>query len=400
MIVAMKLACGKQANKTKPSSWRPEGTTCWSWTGGSCQQPKVSRLMMEAVSSTQKSHAPKMVPNLWEQSWRQNIQTFASQTSQTLDVRASNHIWWSLKPSWSTLLHMQWWRWFPISQVERGPVVLIQLHLSTGFCTSTIHPENCMRKWHTDWISSKICCCLDSIPTFDDAMPCHAGQKPWVRPVGIGKIWHCLLAKLVVDQAGEQPKLACGSLQLFVGLEAGIKGMLHATQKWVQSTPGLDSRQCNQNRDDDSLFASQFSRESTFIGGATPSNNTSSSTVDSQPLNDSKGFTMVNAANRFNKLSHTAMLWTVRHLWPKGSQFAFNCYRHGAMLIVQNSVHSPLILCSCKTITQGDPMAMVPYGVELVPLVKILQQMFSDVMKPWYADDSATIGKHKAIWNC
>ncbi len=37
--------------------------------------------------------------------------------------------------------------------------------------------------------------------------------------------------------------------------------------------------------------------------------------------------------NGFNKLSRYAMLWTARHRWPKGARFAFNCYRHYAMVL-------------------------------------------------------------------
>ena len=37
--------------------------------------------------------------------------------------------------------------------------------------------------------------------------------------------------------------------------------------------------------------------------------------------------TLVDARNKFNKLSRLTMLWTVRHRWPAGSRFVFNCYR-------------------------------------------------------------------------
>lgn len=61
-----------------------------------------------------------------------------------------------------------------------------------------------------------------------------------MRPVGIGEIWKHLLAKLVVEQAGEQAQLACGSLQLCAGLDAGIKGILHTVWKRVQFESGAD----------------------------------------------------------------------------------------------------------------------------------------------------------------
>eukprot|EP00957_Ditylum_brightwellii_P017652 1329895-Ditylum_brightwellii.AAC.1 len=44
------------------------------------------------------------------------------------------------------------------------------------------------------------------------------------------------------------------------------------------------------------------------------------------------GTTLVDARNGFNELSRMAMLWTVRHRWPSGARFMFNCYRHWAIL--------------------------------------------------------------------
>eukprot|EP00957_Ditylum_brightwellii_P165584 12605519-Ditylum_brightwellii.AAC.1 len=46
------------------------------------------------------------------------------------------------------------------------------------------------------------------------------------------------------------------------------------------------------------------------------------------------GTTLVDARNGFNELSRFAMLWKVRHRWPTGARFIFNCYRHWALLVV------------------------------------------------------------------
>eukprot|EP00957_Ditylum_brightwellii_P141607 10788013-Ditylum_brightwellii.AAC.1 len=54
---------------------------------------------------------------------------------------------------------------------------------------------------------------------------------PSTRPVGIGKIFRCLWAKLVLWKAGDQAKTACGNLQLCAGLEAGIEGAVHAVRR-------------------------------------------------------------------------------------------------------------------------------------------------------------------------
>ena len=45
------------------------------------------------------------------------------------------------------------------------------------------------------------------------------------------------------------------------------------------------------------------------------------------------GKTIIDARNGFNKISRLAILWTVKHLWPAGARFEFNCFRHWAQLI-------------------------------------------------------------------
>ena len=48
--------------------------------------------------------------------------------------------------------------------------------------------------------------------------------------------------------------------------------------------------------------------------------------VDGNYETDDWGFILVDARNAFNKLNRYTMLWTVKHLWPSGCRFAFNCY--------------------------------------------------------------------------
>ena len=50
-----------------------------------------------------------------------------------------------------------------------------------------------------------------------------------------------------------------------------------------------------------------------------------------------EGLTLVDAKNGFNEMSRYSMLWTVRHIWPKGARFAFNCYRYSVQLIVRTT---------------------------------------------------------------
>ena len=49
------------------------------------------------------------------------------------------------------------------------------------------------------------------------------------------------------------------------------------------------------------------------------------------------GFLLIDARNAFNEENRTAMLWAVRHEWPSGVQFTFNCYHHWATLVVRST---------------------------------------------------------------
>ena len=68
------------------------------------------------------------------------------------------------------------------------------------------------------------------------------------------------------------------------------------------------------------------------------------------------GFLLIDARNSFNEENRTAMLWAVRHEWPGGAQFTFNCYRHWATLVVRDTADgSGHFLHSKEGVTQGGP---------------------------------------------
>ena len=92
-------------------------------------------------------------------------------------------------------------------------------------------------------------------------------------------------------------------------------------------------------------------------------------TQDSEP----SGTTLVDARNGFNELSRLAMLWTVRHRWPAGARFAFNCYKHWAQLLLRQPGEPPVTILSREGVTQVDPLSMVMYGITLVPLTEELR---------------------------
>ena len=68
------------------------------------------------------------------------------------------------------------------------------------------------------------------------------------------------------------------------------------------------------------------------------------------------------------------MLWAVQHEWPSGEQFKFNCFFHWATLVVWDTGDgSGNFLHSKEGMTQGDPLAMIAYGIGVLPLIRELQ---------------------------
>ena len=82
------------------------------------------------------------------------------------------------------------------------------------------------------------------------------------------------------------------------------------------------------------------------------------------------------------------MLWVVRHKWPSGAQFAFNCYCHWATLVIRAEDGTGHLLHSKKGVTQGYPLAMITYGLGFLPLIQDLRAAHPRVTQLWYADDA------------
>ena len=77
------------------------------------------------------------------------------------------------------------------------------------------------------------------------------------------------------------------------------------------------------------------------------------------------------------------MLWAVWHEWPSGAQVTFNCYRHWATLVVQDSGEGSVhFLHSKEGVTQGDPLAMIVYGIGVLPLIRKLRGAHPQVTQP------------------
>ena len=82
------------------------------------------------------------------------------------------------------------------------------------------------------------------------------------------------------------------------------------------------------------------------------------------------GFLLIDARNEENR---KAMLWDVRHEWTSGAQFTFNCYHHWDTLVVRDiGDGSGHFLHSKEGVTQGEPLAVIEYGIGFLPLIREL----------------------------
>ena len=94
---------------------------------------------------------------------------------------------------------------------------------------------------------------------------------------------------------------------------------------------------------------------------------------------------LIGAENAFNSLNRKLALKNIENTCPS------------FLTATKNSYPSKLFVNKKKTIysqegtTQGDPLAMVMYGLAIIPLIKLLS--VDDVTQKWYADDGIAVGK-------
>ena len=75
---------------------------------------------------------------------------------------------------------------------------------------------------------------------------------------------------------------------------------------------------------------------------------------------------LADAKSAFNEINQVGMLWTVRHLWPSGARFVFNCYRHWSLLVLREGNGMAIFLHSNESVTQGGPLAITVYGIGIL----------------------------------
>ena len=56
-----------------------------------------------------------------------------------------------------------------------------------------------------------------------------------------------------------------------------------------------------------------------------------------------------------------------------------------------------VFLHSKEGVNQGDPLAMITYGIGVLPLIRVLRLDHPQVYQPWYADDAGAGGGIREI---
>ena len=153
-------------------------------------------------------------------------------------------------------------------------------------------------------------------------------KNPGVRPVGVGETWRSLFSKIVLKVTVPEATMACQDDHMCAILKAGINGAIHKVQAlW-----------------DENLTTKDW------------------------------GFLLVDSNNAFNEINRVGMLWTVRDLWPYRDCFFFNLYCHWSFLVLRNRNGKAIFLHIKEGTTQGDPLEMITYGIEILPLIKNLKR--------------------------
>ena len=152
-------------------------------------------------------------------------------------------------------------------------------------------------------------------------------KQPRVRPVVIGEMWQRLFSKIVLKATGPKATIASQDDKLCAGLKAGINSAVNGVQ---------------------AIWGKKRTKEDW-------------------------GFLIVDTNNVFNEINKVGILLMVRHLWPSGARFVFNCYHHWSLLALRNDNGTASFMHSKEGVPQGGPIAMIAYGIGILPHIKNLK---------------------------
>ena len=168
----------------------------------------------------------------------------------------------------------------------------------------------------------------------------------FVRPDGIAPFLTCrlialdkLISKTVLYVTKGDVEDAAGSNQLCAGQLAGIKAAVHEVQHIFSST-------------------------------------------------ETEAILLVDT---FNSINRNVALQNVRIICPSLATILINTYRKASKLFMDNQA-----ILSSEGTTQGDPLAMPFYVLDMLPLIDTLKQS-CNVHQVWYADDALAAGKFATL---
>ena len=237
----------------------------------------------------------------------------------------------------------------------------------------------------------------------NDARMLAADKEPGVRPLACGCIWMRLMAGAVIDSGLKvQARDACGNVQLCAGLGAGIEGNLYAVKRIFPQSAGWTEGEGTSNADIVEQLLTQSDEMRPDEGG--PEDYDEEADADStggsryEP-NTGFGVTLVDADNAFNRVNLYMLLDTVARRWPAGARFVFNRYRHYHRTYVRTDPGKPpIIILRKEGVAQGCVLAMLIYGISLMPLCEELAEEFPEILALWFADDSSRSSLRPQIW--
>ena len=159
-----------------------------------------------------------------------------------------------------------------------------------------------------------------------------------VRPIGVGEVIRRVISKSVMKVVKPDVMSASGSLQLCAGQPSGSEAAIHAMRNIF---------------DED----------------------------------DTEAILLIDASNAFNSLNRAAALNNIRILCPMVATYAINTYRLPTRLFVFGGQE----MKSSEGTTQGDPLSMALYAINLQPLITHLH-ITSSTKQCWFADDASGAG--------